>query len=78
MMAHCRKPEIMADAAHIILTGNSRDFTGRFCMDDVLLHENGVNDFDQYAVDPTKELWPDFFVPDDVPPPPGSMGNRTD
>ena len=78
MMAHCRKPEIMADAAHIILTRNSRDFTGRFCMDDVLLHENGVDNFDQYAVDPTKELWPDFFVPDDVPPPPGSMGNRTD
>ena len=47
-------------------------------MDDVLLHENGVDNFDQYAVDPTKELWPDFFVPDDVPPPPGSMGNRTD
>ncbi|MES1928919.1 short chain dehydrogenase [Salinisphaera dokdonensis CL-ES53] len=78
MMSHCRTPEIMADAAHIILTKPSRDFTGRFCMDDVLLHENGVNDFDQYAVDASKELWPDFFVPDDVPPPPGSMGNRSD
>ncbi len=76
MKPNCRKPEIVADAAHIILTKNARDFTGRFCMDDVLLHEHGVNDFDQYAVDASQDLWPDFFVPDDVPPPPGSMGNR--
>ncbi len=73
-MQSCRKPEIMADAAHIILTKNAREFTGRFCMDDILLYEHGVTDFDQYAVDPSKELWPDFFVPDDLPPPPGSMG----
>ena len=77
MMAHCRTPEIVADAAHIILTKNSRDFTGHFCLDDVLLYEHGMTDFDQYAVDTSKELWPDFFVPDDVPPP-GSMGQPRD
>lgn len=73
-MQACRKPEIMADAAHIILTKDARAFTGQFCMDDILLHEHGVTDFDQYAVDPGKRLWPDFFVPDDMPPPRGSMG----
>ncbi|MES1924548.1 NAD(P)-dependent oxidoreductase [Salinisphaera sp. T31B1] len=78
MRSHCRKPEIMADAAHIVLTRPARQFTGRFLIDDVLLHEHGVDDFDQYAVDPSQELWPDFFVPDDVPPPPGSMGSRLD
>lgn len=70
---HCRKPEIVADAAHVILTRNSRQFSGRFCIDDVLLYEQGVRDFDAYAVNPEEKLWPDFFVPDDVPPPPGSM-----
>lgn len=73
-MQACRKPEIMADAAHVILTRNARDFTGQFCIDDILLYEHGVTDFDQYALDPNKQLWPDFFVPDDRPPPPGSMG----
>ena len=72
---HSRTPQIMADAAHIILTRNSRDFTGRFCMHDVILHENGVSNFDKYAVDSSQELYTDFFVPDDVPPPPGSMDN---
>jgi len=61
----------MADAAHVILTQPSRDFTGRFCIDDTLLYEHGVQDFDQYRVDPAKDLMPDFFVPDDIPPPPG-------
>lgn len=72
----CRKPDIMADAAHIVLTQDARSFTGQFCLDDVLLHEHGVTDFDQYAVDPEHRLMPDFFVPDDVPPPPGSMDGQ--
>ena len=70
-MLHCRTPDIMADAAHVILTQPSRDFTGRFCIDDTLLYEHGVQDFDQYRVDPAKDLMPDLFVPDDIPPPPG-------
>lgn len=75
LMSSCRTPEIMADAAHIILTRNAREFSGNFCMDDMILAENGVTDFSQYAVDPKAELWPDFFVPDDMPAPPGSMGH---
>lgn len=64
-----RSPEIMADAAHIILTQDSRAFSGNFCIDDVLLHEHGVTDFSKYrrADVAESELMPDFFVPDDLP-----------
>ena len=61
-----RSPEIMADAAHVILTKNSREFTGNFCIDYNLLADNGVTDFSQYAEVPFAELAPDFFVPDYV------------
>lgn len=70
-MLMCRTPEIMADAAHEILIRPARSFTGNFVIDDVILYEAGVRDFDRYRVDPTKPLIPDFFVPDDVPLPPG-------
>jgi len=59
-----RSPEIMGDAAYMILTKNSKEFTGNFCIDDNLLAENGVKDFSQYAEVPFNELAPDFFVPD--------------
>jgi citronellol/citronellal dehydrogenase len=71
LMRASRKPEIMADAAHAIFMTPSRSLTGRFLIDDVFLHENGVTDFDVYRVDPTSPLAPDFFVPDDTPLPPG-------
>ena len=58
----CRKPEIMADAAVAILKRPSRELTGRFLIDDEVLGEEGVTDFAPYAVDPTAELMPDFFV----------------
>ena len=64
-----RKPEILADAAHLIFTRPSREFTGRFCIDDTLLTEHGVTDFDHYRVDPSRDLAPDFFVPGDSVPP---------
>lgn len=64
-----RSPEIMADAAYVILTKNSKEFTGNFCIDDNLLAENGVTDFSKYASVPFDQLAPDFFVPDDILPP---------
>lgn len=69
LMAKSRKPEIMADAAYAIITKPSREFTGNFCIDDLVLWDAGVRDFAQYvAVPGTKEsdLFPDFFVPDDT------------
>ena len=71
MAARGRKPDIVADAAYAIFVKPSRQFTGRFVIDDSFLAENGVTDFDHYRVDPTQTLAPDFFVPDDSVPPPG-------
>ena len=66
-----RTPEIMADAAHVILNKPSREFSGNFCIDDLVLQDAGVRDFSKYlAVAGTaeKDLLPDFFLPDDTPP----------
>jgi citronellol/citronellal dehydrogenase len=57
-----RKPEIMGDAAHWILTRPSRELTGQFCIDDETLAKAGVTNLDQYAVTPGAPLMPDFFV----------------
>ena len=62
MMRHSRKPDIMADAAHAIVTRPSRDFTGNFCVDDEVLEAEGVTDLSTYAVDPSVQPMPDFFV----------------
>lgn len=62
LVQRSRKPEIMADAAHVILTRPSREFSGNFCIDDEILESDGVTDLTDYAVDPSKELYPDFFV----------------
>lgn len=62
MVRRSRKPEIMADAAHVILTRPSREFTGNFCIDDEILESVGVTDLGHYAVDPSQDLMPDFFV----------------
>jgi citronellol/citronellal dehydrogenase len=70
-MRSCRTPQIMADAAHAIFLKPARTFTGNFLIDDSFLYGEGVRDFDQYRVDPTMPLMPDFFVPDTIPPPPG-------
>ncbi|MFQ5350708.1 MAG: short chain dehydrogenase, partial [Thermoanaerobaculia bacterium] len=59
---NCRKPQIMADAAHHILTRDSRRCTGNFFIDDEVLSEAGAEDLDAYAVDPDAELFPDFFL----------------
>jgi citronellol/citronellal dehydrogenase len=68
LMKQSRKPEIMADAAHAILVKNSREFTGQFCIDDLVLYEAGVRDFSGYAAVPgTTKFMPDFFLPDDTP-----------
>ncbi len=71
MMRASRTPEIMGDAAHAIFSRPSREFTGRFCIDDKVLYDSGVRDFERYRVDPSVPLMSDFFVPDDDVPPPG-------
>jgi citronellol/citronellal dehydrogenase len=57
-----RKPDIMADAAHAILTRPSRECTGNFFIDDEVLASAGVTDLSRYQMVPGAELIPDFFV----------------
>jgi citronellol/citronellal dehydrogenase len=66
-----RTPDIVADAAHTVFAKPAKSFSGNFLIDDSFLAAEGVSDFDRYRVDPTQPLQPDFFVPDDSPPPAG-------
>jgi len=61
MLNHCRKPEIMADAAYAILT-KGLDFTGTFLIDEQVLRNEGVDDFSSYAYAPGQLLQPDLFI----------------
>jgi citronellol/citronellal dehydrogenase len=71
LMRMSRTPEIVADAAATIFAKPAASFTGNFLIDDTFLAGEGVGDFDRYRADPTQPLAPDFFVPDDMPPPAG-------
>ena len=62
MIRGSRKPEIMGDAAHAILIKPSRECTGNFFIDDEVLRAEGVKDFSSYAVDPSVDQVPDFFI----------------
>lgn len=75
MMACSRSPEIVADAAHAILTSPT-SFSGNFLIDDTFLASTGVSDFSGYRIDPARDLAPDFFVPDE-PPAPESLKAKT-
>lgn len=57
-----RTPEIIADAAYFILRRPAKECTGNFFIDEEVMAEEGITDFKKYAVNPTKELMPDFFV----------------
>ena len=59
-----RKPTIYADAAYAVLKRDSSTCTGNFFLDQDVLEEEGVSDFDQYAIDPEATLVSDFFVDD--------------
>lgn len=62
VMRGSRKPEIMADAAHFILTRPSRQQTGCFYIDDEVLEQEGITNLDPYASVPGEPLFPDFFL----------------
>uniref|UniRef100_A0A8C7YDT3 Hydroxysteroid dehydrogenase-like protein 2 n=1 Tax=Oryzias sinensis TaxID=183150 RepID=A0A8C7YDT3_9TELE len=61
----CRKADIMADAAYAILS-KPKEYTGHFLVDEDVLREQGVQDFEAYAVQPGHPLLPDFFL-DETP-----------
>jgi citronellol/citronellal dehydrogenase len=63
-IARCRKPEIVADAAHAILVRDTHRFAGNFLIDEDVLREAGVTDFSGYAMDASKAPLPDLFLPE--------------
>ena len=64
VQVRCRRPEIMADAAHVILTRPARSFTGQFLVDETVLRAAGVTDFSPYLMPGGREdaLLSDFFL----------------
>lgn len=72
LMKMSRKPDIVADAAHLVFSQPAESFTGHFLIDDTFLYEaGGVTEFEGYRVDSNVPLAPDFFVPENSMPPPG-------
>jgi citronellol/citronellal dehydrogenase len=69
MVQASRKPEIIADAAYLVFRKPSREFSGNFLIDDSFLASEGVRDLEDYRVDPSRALQPDFFVPESSKPP---------
>lgn len=69
LMRASRTPEILADAAHMIFAKDAKTFTGNFLIDDTFMAGEGITEFDHYRANPAYKLAPDFFVPDDIPPP---------
>ena len=61
-VARCRRPDIVADAAHAILVRPARERSGAFLIDEDVLRAAGVEDFDRYAVVPGQPLLPDLFL----------------
>lgn len=62
----CRKPEIMADAAYYIITQDSKSVTGNFFIDDEVLQQAGVTDFESYAYEPGHDFIPGAFIDEPV------------
>ena len=71
MMRRSRKPEIVADAAYVILNKPARECTGQFFIDDSVLYESGMRDFERYSVEPGATLLADLFIDATSPAPPG-------
>jgi citronellol/citronellal dehydrogenase len=71
MMRRSRKPEIVADAAHVILSRPARECTGQFFIDDTVLYQAGVRDFEAYSVEPGATLLADLFIDSTTGAPPG-------
>jgi citronellol/citronellal dehydrogenase len=61
-LRYSRRPEIVADAAHAILTRPARECRGAFFIDVCVLREEGLTDFSAYAVDPSQKIFLDFFL----------------
>ncbi len=57
-----RTPQILADAAAIILSRSSEKCSGHLYIDEQVLAEEGITDLEKYAVVPGGHLYNDLFV----------------
>ena len=62
----CRLPEIMSDAAYAIFLRDAKAYTGNFAIDEGVLREEGITNFDEYAVDPSVTPMLDFFLDEET------------
>lgn len=62
LMRMSRTPEIVADAAYVIISKPSSECTGNFFIDEEVLEKEGVTDFSKYAVDASQKLMKDIFL----------------
>ena len=58
----CRQPEIVSDAAYVILSKNSRECSGNFFIDEDVLRDQGETDFEKYAVKSGSKLFSDLYL----------------
>lgn len=65
---HSRTADILADSSYLILQKDAQNEqnTGKFFIDEPLLRENGVTDFEPYAVQPGERLFSSIFVPNEL------------
>lgn len=66
MAKHGRSADILSDAAYIILQQDAKKGSGNFFIDEPFLRENGVTNFDKYAIKPGEQLAADFFLPEEL------------
>jgi citronellol/citronellal dehydrogenase len=71
VLRRSRRPEIVADAAYVIVNRPARECTGQFFIDDSVLYEAGVRDFSRYSVEPGAPLLADLFIAPESDAPPG-------
>lgn len=62
MIKMSRKADILADAAYFMFLRTAKTLSGRFCIDEDILNEEGIHDFSTYAIDPGSPLMPDLFL----------------
>jgi citronellol/citronellal dehydrogenase len=62
MIRMSRNADILADAAYYIFLRSAKTLSGKFCIDEEILKEEGINDFSKYAIDPASPLMPDLFL----------------
>lgn len=62
LMNMSRTTDIVADAAYYILSQPAEICTGNTFVDEYILQESGITDFDNYSVVPNAKLWSDLFL----------------